>query len=226
MPKKPLYPSLVGLGELQFLPALHGPIIFSVWPIPPPSTTRSSQVWMIFRFYQSIYTYIRFNFGDLVDGLWEEWIEEEGENMMGSGRSRARSNPVHLVATWVRRQPPKLQAFLAVVAGMASLVFLRMVVHDHENLFVAAEASHAIGICVLIYKLVKERTCAGLFSLVLRSIVSSFFFLSINYCICWKFWSSLLFFCLSSYFTIWCEILLFVLDAFLGLSMHLGSWVV
>lgn len=201
MLKKPIYPSLVGLGELQFLPTLHGPtthiIIFSVWPIPPPSTTRSSQVWVIFRFYQSIYTYIRFNFGDLVDGLWEEWIEEEGENMMGSGRSRARSNPVHLVATWVRRQPPKLQAFLAVVAGMASLVFLRMVVHDHENLFVAAEASHAIGICVLIYKLVKERTCAGLFSLVLRSIVSSFFFLSINYCICWKIWSSLLFFFLS-----------------------------
>lgn len=159
---------------------------------------------MIFRFYQSIYTYIRFNFGDLVDGLWEEWIEE-GQNMMGSGRSRARSNPVHLVATWVRRQPPKLQAFLAVVAGMASLVFLRMVVHDHENLFVAAEASHAIGICVLIYKLIKERTCAGLFSLVLRSIVSSSFYQLIIVSV-GKFDLLYLFFCLSSYFTIWWEI--------------------
>ncbi|EEF52720.1 ER lumen protein retaining receptor, putative [Ricinus communis] len=70
--------------------------------------------------------------------------------------------PIHAVATWVRRQPPKAKAILAVVSGMAALVFLRMVVHDHDNLFVAAEAVHAVGISVLIYKLMKEKTCAGL----------------------------------------------------------------
>ncbi|KAJ8772734.1 hypothetical protein K2173_027911 [Erythroxylum novogranatense] len=70
--------------------------------------------------------------------------------------------PIQAVATWVRRQPPKIKAFLAVVSGMTALVFLRMVVNDHENLFVAAEAVHAIGISVLIYKLMKEKTCAGL----------------------------------------------------------------
>ena len=69
--------------------------------------------------------------------------------------------PVQAVTLWVRRQPPKVKAFLAVIAGMAALVFLRMVVHDHDNLFVAAEAVHAIGIAVLIYKLTKEKTCAG-----------------------------------------------------------------
>lgn len=69
---------------------------------------------------------------------------------------------LQVVSTWVRKQPPKVKAFLAVIAGMASLVFLRFVVHDHDNLFVAAEASHAIGICILIYKLIKEKTCAGL----------------------------------------------------------------
>ncbi|KAJ6920868.1 hypothetical protein NC651_014444 [Populus alba x Populus x berolinensis] len=37
-----------------------------------------------------------------------------------------------------------------------------MAVHDHDNLFVAAETVHAIGIYVLIYKLLKENTCAGL----------------------------------------------------------------
>jgi hypothetical protein len=63
---------------------------------------------------------------------------------------------------WVRRQPPKVKAFLAVVAGMAALVFIRFIVHDHDNLFVAAEAAHALGIAVLIYKLTKEKTCAGL----------------------------------------------------------------
>jgi len=62
---------------------------------------------------------------------------------------------------WVRRQPPKVKAFLAVVAGMAALVFIRFIVHDHDNLFVAAEAAHALGIAVLIYKLTKEKTCAG-----------------------------------------------------------------
>jgi hypothetical protein len=65
------------------------------------------------------------------------------------------------MVAWVRRQPPKVKAFLAVVAGMAALVFIRFIVHDHDNLFVAAEAAHAVGIAVLIYKLTKERTCAG-----------------------------------------------------------------
>lgn len=69
--------------------------------------------------------------------------------------------PTHAVATWVRQQPPKVKAFLAVVSGMAALVLLRMIVHDHDNLFVAAEAVHSLGISVLIYKLMKEKTCAG-----------------------------------------------------------------
>ncbi|OEL28959.1 hypothetical protein BAE44_0010022 [Dichanthelium oligosanthes] len=77
--------------------------------------------------------------------------------MRGSSR-----RPVAAVMSWVRRQPPKVKAFLAVVAGMAALVFIRFIVHDHDNLFVAAEAAHAIGIAVLIYKLTKEKTCAGL----------------------------------------------------------------
>nr|CAB3481656.1 unnamed protein product [Digitaria exilis]CAB3481665.1 unnamed protein product [Digitaria exilis]CAB3483743.1 unnamed protein product [Digitaria exilis]CAB3504773.1 unnamed protein product [Digitaria exilis] len=77
--------------------------------------------------------------------------------MRGSSR-----RPVAAVMAWVRRQPPKVKAFLAVVAGMAALVFIRFIVHDHDNLFVAAEAVHALGIAVLIYKLTKEKTCAGL----------------------------------------------------------------
>ncbi|KAL0386907.1 UNVERIFIED_CONTAM: hypothetical protein Sradi_2572500 [Sesamum radiatum] len=74
---------------------------------------------------------------------------------------RPPKRPIQAVSTWVRRQPPKVKAFLAVVSGMVALVLLRAVVHDHDNLFVAAEAVHAIGISVLIYKLMKERTCAG-----------------------------------------------------------------
>lgn len=79
-----------------------------------------------------------------------------GETLM-----RTQRKPIHAVSTWVRRQPPKVKAFLAVVSGMAALVLLRSIVHDHDNLFVAAEAVHSIGILVLIYKLMKENSCAG-----------------------------------------------------------------
>ncbi|XWS14465.1 hypothetical protein CRYUN_Cryun35bG0011700 [Craigia yunnanensis] len=75
---------------------------------------------------------------------------------------KATKSPIRAVATWLRRQPPKMKTFLAVVSGMAALLFLRMVVQDHNNIFIAAEAVHALGTCVLIYKLSKEKTCAGL----------------------------------------------------------------
>ncbi|CAN0906302.1 ER lumen protein-retaining receptor erd-2.1 [Linum grandiflorum] len=75
---------------------------------------------------------------------------------------KATKRPIHAVATWVRRQPPKMKAFLGVISAIVALVFLRMIVHDHDNLFVASEAVHSIGISVLIYKLMKEKTCAGL----------------------------------------------------------------
>ncbi|KAG5379145.1 hypothetical protein IGI04_026987 [Brassica rapa subsp. trilocularis] len=69
---------------------------------------------------------------------------------------------IQYAMSWIRRQPPKVKAFLAVVSAMTVLVFLRVIVHDKEYLFLASEAVHATGISVLIYKLTKERTCAGL----------------------------------------------------------------
>eukprot|EP01018_Ginkgo_biloba_P025248 Gb_34943 [translate_table: standard] len=70
------------------------------------------------------------------------------------------NNPIHVVSGWVRRQPPKVKAFLAVVSGITTLVILRFVVHNHDNLFIASEANHVVGISILIYKLMKEKTCA------------------------------------------------------------------
>lgn len=83
------------------------------------------------------------------------------------GASSAPKRKMNAVFGWVKRQPPKVKAFISVVAGMAALVFLRFIVHDHDNLFVAAEICHALGIAVLIYKLTKEKTCAGLIPLAL-----------------------------------------------------------
>lgn len=69
--------------------------------------------------------------------------------------------PLKAVATWVRRQTPKTKAFLALFLAMVALLFLRLVVENHDNFFVAAEAVHALGICLLIYKLTKEKSCVG-----------------------------------------------------------------
>ncbi|GMJ14881.1 hypothetical protein like AT4G38790 [Hibiscus trionum] len=71
-------------------------------------------------------------------------------------------SPIFAVTSWIRRQPPKMKVFLAVLSGIAALLFLRMVVEDHNNLFVASEVVHVLGTCVLTYKLTKEKTCAGL----------------------------------------------------------------
>uniref|UniRef100_M4DJ06 ER lumen protein-retaining receptor n=1 Tax=Brassica campestris TaxID=3711 RepID=M4DJ06_BRACM len=75
---------------------------------------------------------------------------------------KAEKSPIQTVMSWIRRQPPKVKAFLCVVTSMTILVFLRVIVHEHDNLFIASEAVHAVGISVLIYKLTKEKTCAGI----------------------------------------------------------------
>ncbi|KAH7428025.1 hypothetical protein KP509_10G071800 [Ceratopteris richardii] len=79
--------------------------------------------------------------------------------MISGRRSR---NPVRTLLLWFRRQPPKIKSFLAVFAAIFSLIFIRFAIRDHDNLFVAAEAVHSIGIIVLIHKLIKEKTCSGL----------------------------------------------------------------
>ncbi|KAL0694950.1 hypothetical protein Bca4012_062130 [Brassica carinata] len=75
---------------------------------------------------------------------------------------KAEKSPVQTVMSWIRRQPPKVKAFFGVVTAMAVLVFLKVIVHEHDNLFIASEAVHALGISLLIYKLTKEKTCAGI----------------------------------------------------------------
>ncbi|KAF8053644.1 hypothetical protein N665_1387s0002 [Sinapis alba] len=75
---------------------------------------------------------------------------------------KAEKSPVQTVMSWIRRQPPKVNAFFGVVTAMTVLVFLKVIVHEHDNLFIASEAVHALGISLLIYKLTKEKTCAGI----------------------------------------------------------------
>jgi hypothetical protein len=82
--------------------------------------------------------------------------------VMGLGR-RSR-NPVQSAVWWVKKQSPKVKGLLAVLASIFALVLLKFIINDHDNLFVAAEFIHGVGIAVLIYKLMKEKTCAGEFN--------------------------------------------------------------
>lgn len=66
-----------------------------------------------------------------------------------------------IISSWIQRQPSKVKAFFAVVFGMVALVLLPAIVHNHSNLFIAAEVVHAIGITLLVFKLSKQKTCAG-----------------------------------------------------------------
>lgn len=70
--------------------------------------------------------------------------------------------PINAAATWVKAQPPNVKAILGVGTAIFIIMCLRLIVEDHDNLFVAAEFVHAIGISLLIYKLIKEKTCSGL----------------------------------------------------------------
>jgi hypothetical protein len=70
-------------------------------------------------------------------------------------------NPVPGMVMWFKRQPIQQKILMGVVAALLRLVFMRLAVRDHNNLFVASKLDYAAGIVVLIYKLIKEKNTAG-----------------------------------------------------------------
>ncbi|KAK6163715.1 hypothetical protein DH2020_000579 [Rehmannia glutinosa] len=75
---------------------------------------------------------------------------------------RKRNAPLNKLFVWVRRQSTKVKTFLAVAFVLFALVALKLLIHDHNQFFVASEAIHFAGILVLIYKLTTQKTCSGL----------------------------------------------------------------
>ncbi|MQM22131.1 hypothetical protein Taro_055179, partial [Colocasia esculenta] len=78
------------------------------------------------------------------------------------GSAWGKKGPVRAVRAWVWRQPRPVKAVMGLMVVAAALVLIWLVVHDRDNLFVAAETCHFAGVAVLVYKLAKNRTCAGL----------------------------------------------------------------
>lgn len=89
--------------------------------------------------------------------------------------------PINAVKAWLKAQPPKIKVFLALVVASFFIYLLHLLVEEQDNLFVAAEAVHAFGISVLVYKLTKGKSCAGTFTIVIYIVLraSSLYFLII-----------------------------------------------
>ncbi|XP_019178223.1 PREDICTED: putative ER lumen protein-retaining receptor C28H8.4 [Ipomoea nil] len=89
------------------------------------------------------------------------------------------SSPVNTLFAWVRRQSMKVKAGMAAVAALALLVALKHSIEDHNHFFVASEVIHFAGILVLIYKLIRKKSCSGLS---LRTQEITALFLAIRLC--------------------------------------------
>lgn len=75
------------------------------------------------------------------------------------------SNPRAMMAkvrSWIKKRTMKEKIGLGGSAAFSALLFLWFTIENHDNLFVTAELVHFAGIGVLVYKLTKEKSCAGL----------------------------------------------------------------
>ena len=79
-------------------------------------------------------------------------------------------NPIHAISSWVARKPPKVKEFPAIVTTIITLVILKFVVHNNDNLFIVAEATHAMGISVLVTISLRNETMLS-YHLKLRSLL-------------------------------------------------------
>lgn len=63
---------------------------------------------------------------------------------------------------WKRANPVQ-KAVSVGGALLCSLLLLKLLIRDHDNLFVLAELSHFAGIGFLLFKLLRAESCEGFF---------------------------------------------------------------
>ena len=96
--------------------------------------------------------------------------------------NKKKKQPLKALASWLRHQPPKIKTLLGASAALVALIFIRIVVRDHDNLFIASEFIHSLGILVLVFKLTKEKNCSGYMTCspsISTFVIPSFFFFCI-----------------------------------------------
>nr|XP_043612248.1 ER lumen protein-retaining receptor erd-2.1-like [Erigeron canadensis] len=78
------------------------------------------------------------------------------------GKKRGSSSELNTLSALVQRLSTKVKILLALTALISSLAALKSFVTNFNNLFIASEFVHAVGILVLVYKLTTRKTCSGL----------------------------------------------------------------
>ena len=82
--------------------------------------------------------------------------------MMGSFKDAKQRAGVRKAQKWLRERSHLEKSVLLVSGCVALLVLLKIVIDDHDSLFLMGEMVHFVGIGFLGYKLVLEKNCTGL----------------------------------------------------------------
>jgi|TARA_B110000977_G_scaffold93798_1_gene124072 ER lumen protein retaining receptor len=81
---------------------------------------------------------------------------------MGSFEEASRRARLHRARVWIKNRSPHQKTALVVGLCVCLLLVLKLIVEDHDALFLMAEAVHFLGIGVLGYKLGVTKNCSGL----------------------------------------------------------------
>ena len=92
---------------------------------------------------------------------------------MGSFEEAKRRVGMIKAQRWFHERSQTEKTVLIVFGCVFMLFFLKLVVEDHDSLFLMAESVHFVGIGFLGYKLVREKNCTGL-SLVSQDLTAVF----------------------------------------------------
>eukprot|EP01023_Acetabularia_acetabulum_P066079 TRINITY_DN8853_c0_g1_i4.p1 TRINITY_DN8853_c0_g1~~TRINITY_DN8853_c0_g1_i4.p1 ORF type:complete len:296 (-),score=23.48 TRINITY_DN8853_c0_g1_i4:185-1072(-) len=71
-------------------------------------------------------------------------------------------DPIQSFIKWIEARSAQEKVGLGVALGVLTMFILWLTLVDHDVIFIIAEATHFVGIGVLVYKLTQKKTCAGL----------------------------------------------------------------
>eukprot|EP01025_Chloroclados_australasicus_P041672 TRINITY_DN4431_c0_g1_i6.p1 TRINITY_DN4431_c0_g1~~TRINITY_DN4431_c0_g1_i6.p1 ORF type:complete len:286 (-),score=7.29 TRINITY_DN4431_c0_g1_i6:496-1353(-) len=80
----------------------------------------------------------------------------------GEDKLKRVKDPIQHAFKWVEQRSAQEKLGLGIGLGVITLIVLWLTLKDHDVLFLIAEATHFVGIGVLVYKLTQKKTCAGL----------------------------------------------------------------
>ena len=81
---------------------------------------------------------------------------------MGSFEEASRRARLNKAQQWIKKRSQHEKTAMVVGLCVVVLLTLKLVIDDHDSLFLMAEAVHFLGIGVLGYKLVLTKNCSGL----------------------------------------------------------------